>query len=297
MFIFSQGLWLFLKFARIVVALAKRLKIAECKPRTASSIGWFHSYDANIIGGLLQGCGMVLTGVCPGTVFVQMALGIRTAWTVVAGGVLGGILYSGYGQTLRSSSFTPSQSPQPATVQQKYNLKESHVILGFETLYAATVTSAILLEQQRPALLLSSIPGGFLIGGAQASSLLLTGNTLGVSTVFEQCGQIFWWLWNFRPFAKTGEIKRPSIRAMGFAGGIMAGAWALAHTISLPEAEGIDISTLRALAGGVMLSFGARLAGGCTSGHGISGMATFSIASFVTAASMFAGGIALATVL
>lgn len=40
--------------------------------------------------------------------------------------------------------------------------------------------------------------------------------------------------------------------------------------------------------------FGARLAGGCTSGHGISGMSTLSISSIVTVASIFSGGIALA---
>jgi hypothetical protein len=226
-----------------------------------------------------------------------MALGFRTAWTAAAGGVLGGILYTGYGHKLRKSGSAPSQTSQPSTIHQKYNLKESHVILGFEALYAAIVASAILLEQRKSNLLISPVFGGLLIGGAQASSLLLTGNTLGVSTAFEQCGQMFWWLWNSRPFAKTEEMKRPSLRAVGFAAGIIAGAWALAHTISLPEAGGMEIPTLRALAGGAMLSFGARLAGGCTSGHGISGMAAFSISSFVTTASMFAGGIALAAVL
>lgn len=42
---------------------------------------------------------------------------------------------------------------------------------------------------------------------------------------------------------------------------------------------------------------GARIAGGCTSGHGISGMASLGLASFVTVAAMFAGGIASALVL
>ena len=286
-----------LKFDRIIFALAKRLKVSECKPRPASSIGWLHSYDANIIGGLLQGCGMALTGACSGTVFVQMALDIRTAWTVAAGGVLGGILYTGYGQNLRKSSSAPGQPPQLSTVYQRYNLKESYVVLGFEILYTTIVASAILLEQQKPRLLLNPVSGGLLIGGAQASSLLLTGNTLGVSSVFEQCGQMYWWLWSSRPFAKTTKTERPSLRAVAFAIGIVAGAWALAHTISLPKAEAVKVSALRALAGGTMVSFGARLAGGCTSGHGISGMATFSISSFVTVASMFAGGIILAAVL
>ncbi len=44
------------------------------------------------------------------------------------------------------------------------------------------------------------------------------------------------------------------------------------------------------LAGFIML-FGARIAGGCTSGHGISGMAQLSIGSTLAVAAMFAGGI------
>lgn len=47
------------------------------------------------------------------------------------------------------------------------------------------------------------------------------------------------------------------------------------------------------LAGFIML-FGARIAGGCTSGHGISGMAQLSVGSTVAVAAMFAGGMLVA---
>ena len=40
--------------------------------------------------------------------------------------------------------------------------------------------------------------------------------------------------------------------------------------------------------------FGARLADGCTSGHGLSGTAQLAIGSIVAVAAMFAGGIATA---
>jgi uncharacterized protein len=52
-----------------------------------------------------------------------------------------------------------------------------------------------------------------------------------------------------------------------------------------------------ALAGGILLAFGARWAGGCTSGHGISGSIQLSLASMITAACFFAGGIATAVFL
>jgi uncharacterized membrane protein YedE/YeeE len=52
-----------------------------------------------------------------------------------------------------------------------------------------------------------------------------------------------------------------------------------------------------ALAGGITLGIGARWAGGCTTGHGISGTLQFSLASWVAALCFFAGGILAAGLL
>lgn len=49
--------------------------------------------------------------------------------------------------------------------------------------------------------------------------------------------------------------------------------------------------------GGVLMAFGARLAGGCTSGHGISGTLQLSAGSWLTVIFMFIGGIAAAMLL
>jgi len=49
-----------------------------------------------------------------------------------------------------------------------------------------------------------------------------------------------------------------------------------------------------ALFGGVLMGIGARWAGGCTSGHGISGALQLSVASWVAAICFFAGGILVA---
>jgi hypothetical protein len=49
-----------------------------------------------------------------------------------------------------------------------------------------------------------------------------------------------------------------------------------------------------AFLGGFVMLLGARIAGGCTSGHGISGMAQLSVGSTLAVAAMFAGGIATA---
>jgi len=43
--------------------------------------------------------------------------------------------------------------------------------------------------------------------------------------------------------------------------------------------------------GGIIMGFGARWAGGCTSGHGISGTLQLAVSSWLAAICFFAGGI------
>lgn len=50
-------------------------------------------YLPNIIGGLLLGGGMVLSGACPGTVLAQIGAGYKDAWFVVLGGLAGAFTY------------------------------------------------------------------------------------------------------------------------------------------------------------------------------------------------------------
>ncbi len=52
-----------------------------------------------------------------------------------------------------------------------------------------------------------------------------------------------------------------------------------------------------AFSGGFVLLFGARLADGCTSGHGISGLTQLAVSSTIFVAAMCAGGIATALLL
>lgn len=49
--------------------------------------------------------------------------------------------------------------------------------------------------------------------------------------------------------------------------------------------------------GGVIAIFGARLAGGCPSGHGLSGLTQMSVSGFIAAACFFLGGILSARLL
>lgn len=52
-----------------------------------------------------------------------------------------------------------------------------------------------------------------------------------------------------------------------------------------------------ALTGGIFLGFGARWAGGCTSGHGISGTLQLAVSGWLAVCAFFAGGAAVAFLL
>lgn len=68
--------------------------------------------------------------------------------------------------------------------------------------------------------------------------------------------------------------------------------WARALGTSLPVVRyGV------AFAGGFLMLFGARIADGCTSGHGLSGMAQLAVGSTVAVIAMFTGGIVTAMLL
>ena len=63
---------------------------------------------------------------------------------------------------------------------------------------------------------------------------------------------------------------------------------------------GSDSLIWRAVAGfmgGVFMALGARLAGGCTSGHGISGTAQLNVGSWISVICFFAGGVIIANML
>jgi uncharacterized membrane protein YedE/YeeE len=85
--------------------------------------------------------------------------------------------------------------------------------------------------------------------------------------------------------------------------GLFLGAWGAARLAVRREAEHVPElwrwrfgpsrarRYLWALVGGIVVAFGARMAGGCTSGHGVSGGLQLAISSWVFIAAMFLSGI------
>lgn len=237
----------------------------------------------------MVGLGMTLTGACPGTVLVQLATGIRSGWYIMAGGILGGILYTRFSGYLR-----PRQASIPSgtdlTVYGMYGVQGHNAVLVYELLCLVVISLVTFLGPKGTSVPLHPLLGGVLIGAAQAASLVLTGNPVGVSTGYEVVGSYFWQtldsLFGY-------ESRKPSapLNSVYFAAGIAVGSWVLVR--SVPPTilgTGVDVSAARGTIGGLVMVLGARLAGGCTSGHGISGMSMLSVSSLVTVACMFFSG-------
>lgn len=85
---------------------------------------------------------------------------------------------------------------------------------------------------------------------------------------------------------------------MFFAVAITAGAWLFARIrpdMALVAAQSQEVNLARCFAGGFLMAVGSRMAGGCASGHGISGMALMSSSSIVTMLATFAAAIGIST--
>ncbi len=108
---------------------------------------------------------------------------------------------------------------------------------------------------------LSAAVGGALIGLASALLMLLAGRVAGISGIF---GAVLG--------LGTGDR---AWRATFIAGLILAPVAALlaGHAVPLPQ---MPASWMLIVAAGLLVGFGARLGGGCTSGHGVCGMARLS---------------------
>jgi uncharacterized membrane protein YedE/YeeE len=62
-------------------------------------------------------------------------------------------------------------------------------------------------------------------------------------------------------------------------------------------ADSLPLRAAAAFGGGMVMAFGARMAGGCTSGHGISGTLQLNIASWIAVIFFFIGGVILANLI
>jgi uncharacterized membrane protein YedE/YeeE len=272
---------------RIVMLFLEKLNIVQRPVRSNSTLGW-SSYDANIAGGALVGVGMALSGACPGTVLVQLAQGIPSANATALGALLGAGIYVQTQHRLRSMS-RPQGAAEPSirksTISEVLGIPEAVLY----PLFGLAIVSVLRFTGAKAGnAIVAPIVGGLLIGSAQAFSLLLTSSPLGVSAAYEHLSRHILQ-------ALSGKLGKPSLpsKPIIFSLGVIAGSFALLQQkpdTSFAVADA-GIPAWQAFVGGTVLAFGARLGGGCTSGHGLSGLSAMSFSSLVTVACMFGAGI------
>jgi uncharacterized membrane protein YedE/YeeE len=123
---------------------------------------------------------------------------------------------------------------------------------------------------------LSALAGGVMIGLAAAAFVLLNGRIAGVSGIL-------------------GGLLRPAQGdaswRIAFIAGLIIAPWAYAAFGPLPEST-IDATYPVVVLAGLLVGIGTRYGAGCTSGHGVCGVARLSRRSLVATACFMAAGFA-----
>ena len=125
---------------------------------------------------------------------------------------------------------------------------------------------------------ISGLVGGLLIGLAVALMLLLNGRVAGISCI----------VGGLLTLLARGEA---AWRA-AFVAGLVLGALGYLWAADVPVRVLAPLPAI--LAGGLLVGFGTRLGSGCTSGHGLCGVARLSRRSVAATATFF--GVAMLTV-
>ncbi|MDQ4128082.1 MAG: YeeE/YedE family protein, partial [Actinomycetota bacterium] len=119
---------------------------------------------------------------------------------------------------------------------------------------------------------ISGFAGGLLIGSAVALMLLLNGRIAGISGIV---GGLL-----------TLRLRDTAWRA-AFVAGLIIGALAYVSAADQTTPVRVLASLPAILVGGLLVGFGTRLGSGCTSGHGLCGMARLSSRSIVATVTFF----------
>jgi uncharacterized membrane protein YedE/YeeE len=123
-----------------------------------------------------------------------------------------------------------------------------------------------------------AIVGGLLIGSAAALFLLLTGRIAGVSGMTAIATRI-------------GSGGTPWSQATALLVGLPLGAALVAAFIRRPDVA-VTSSVPLLIVAGLLVGFGTRLGNGCTSGHGVCGIARLSPRSLAATATFMASAVA-----
>eukprot|EP00960_Hanusia_phi_P052694 761588-Hanusia_phi.AAC.2 len=257
------------------------------------------------LGAFILGCGMALAGSCPGMVLVQLGSGVANAYITLIGGLCAGIFY-GIAQPYFLPLF-PIAQIQTLRVEELPLFSSLKYWQLAMIMFAMLAIVVVLLEVFFPWESSTELPSftqpwksalppelmGVFIGMNQIPAILFIHDTLGSSSAYMTCTSqalvtsslqerfIHWS--GFR--TGLGNIWQPVYLAAAIIGALISST----GTGTFGKAAGV--TPAEAFFGGFLAILGSRIASGCTSGHGLSGIALLSVKSILAVPLMFAGGI------
>ncbi|EKX35576.1 hypothetical protein GUITHDRAFT_79714 [Guillardia theta CCMP2712] len=259
-----------------------------------------------ILGAFILGCGMALSGSCPGMVLVQVGAGVPYSWVTLLGGLSAAALY-GVVQPKIEPYLKAGKMKSPKF--EDYGPLKKVPFWGLALALAVCMTIFIIIlevffpwKEEVPAGTTpwkSVLPPelmGAIIGFLQVPAILLIQDTLGSSSAYMT--------YTSQPLTVCKNCQEVMKHLNGYRTGII-NWWQAVYLLSAIGGAAIAanaVGTFRgfqgvtpgeAFAGGFCAIFGSRLASGCTSGHGLSGVALLSLKSMFAVPAMFAGGIAV----
>lgn len=137
------------------------------------------------------------------------------------------------------------------------------------------------------------LAGGLLIGLGVALLYACTGRLAGMSSVFTSS----WSYVSARAVFQQPRWLESRLWRLQLAAGLVLGAALWWLTLGPQAPLSTEVPAWRLLLGGAVAGYGARLAGGCTSGHGICGMASLKLPSLLAVLTFMATGFATAQLL
>jgi uncharacterized membrane protein YedE/YeeE len=249
-----------------------------------------------IIGGLIFGAGMAILGYCPGTLPVSLGQGSIDALIGVLGGILGGVVY-----TVIQPFIQDSLGPDLGKLSLETAMKGNSMYYILVFLFGLILVGiAFLLNKVERKKNYNWLYAG--IGLAVLNCLvfltILFDRQIGASTTYPYVGDLMTGLTTNNYFT---SIEKPGNWELIF----LAGATLSGLVISIirkdfkiqlihkgwSKTQGKSKSKriIWAFIGGFIMLIGARMAGGCTSGHVISGGMQIAVSSLLFGAVVFVG--------
>jgi uncharacterized protein len=251
---------------------------------------------SNIVGGLVFGAGMAILGYCPGTLPVSLGQGSLDALVGITGGLAAGFLY-----TTLSPSIHEVLGPDFGVISLYSVLGENAALfyaLAFIIGIAFIAFSFWLNKFEKKKDIKWFYSGiGVAVVACLTFASSLTNRGIGASTFYPYAADVLTGTTNNDYFVKVAE--KSGNWEMKF----LLGAFLSGLVVSLIRKEfvlkmvhenwirfkgpSVPNRIVWSFAGGFLLLFGARIAGGCTTGHIISGGMQLAVSSFVFAAFVF----------